>query len=88
MESFVVRVDGKDIGDLNAMDELQAIMDAYYDSMVKSIKSLATELDVSEECACDVLYLRSRSRWSPELEQRLIDMHREGNPPNICDFGC
>lgn len=54
----------------------------------EEVAALAQELQVSESCALDVLYLRTRSRWSEELEDELITLHRAGNPPNVNDFGC
>jgi len=52
------------------------------------IGDLAKELGVSKECASNVRYLRSRSRWTQELEDELIRLHKEGNPPNMNEFGC
>jgi hypothetical protein len=49
-------------------------------------ESLATELDCSAACAADVWYLRQRSRWTQELEDRLIELHDLGTPPNMCEF--
>ena len=49
---------------------------------------LAKVLDISEQCADDVLYLRSRRRWTPQLEAELIQLHKDGKPPNVYDFGC
>lgn len=51
------------------------------------IADLAKELNVSELCAGDVFYLRSRSRWSQELEDELIERHQNGERPNMNDFG-
>lgn len=51
-------------------------------------EKLAEELNVSPGCAIDILYLRTRSRWTQELEDELIRLHKEGNPPNIMEFGC
>lgn len=42
----------------------------------------------SQSCAADVRYLRSRSRWTQELEDELIRLHKEGKPPNMNEFGC
>lgn len=53
----------------------------------EAIKSLSKELNVSEGCANDVFYLRSRSRWTQELEDQLIELHRKGTPPDIYEFG-
>ena len=50
--------------------------------------NLAQAAQVSEECVSDVEYLRSRNRWSEELELELIALHKAGNPPNVNDFGC
>jgi len=50
--------------------------------------NLAQAAQVSEECVSDVGYLRSRSRWSEELELELIALHKAGNPPNVNEFGC
>lgn len=38
-------------------------------------------------CAMDVWYLRTRSRWTQELESKLIQLHQAGTPPNINEFG-
>jgi hypothetical protein len=58
-------------------------MDQYLDDA----RALAKELSVSEACATDVQYLRSRHRWTPELERELIALHAEGNPPDMMSFG-
>lgn len=44
--------------------------------------------DVDEACAIDILYLRTRNRWTADLEKELIDLHKAGIPPNIMEFGC
>lgn len=77
--------------DLTTVDDwssFQQIMDEYYEEHKKYIRSLALELKVSVGCATDVLYLRSRSWHTDELEKELIRLHQEGNPPNVCEFGC
>lgn len=51
------------------------------------IGDLAKELNVSELCANDIFYFRSRSRWSQELENELIDLHQKGERPNMNEFG-
>jgi len=53
----------------------------------EAISDLAKELNVSELCANDIFYLRSRSRWSPELENELIELHQKGERPNMNEFG-
>lgn len=54
----------------------------------KRAAALAESLNITEACAADVIYLRTRNRWTPELEKELIRLHKEGNPPNVMDFGC
>ena len=75
------------IGDPDKMARLQTVMDDIAESTDKYISALASKLNISEVCAHDVFYLRSRSRHTPELEAQLIALHAEGNPPNMCDFG-
>lgn len=51
------------------------------------ILDIMEEHDVSRACAQDVIYLRTRSRHTPELEKQLIDTHKKGIPVNILEFG-
>jgi hypothetical protein len=62
------------------------IYNNYYNEMESYFSSLAEELGCSNSCAMDVWYLRQRSRWTQALEDELIRLHNEGNPPNICEF--
>ncbi len=39
-------------------------------------------------CFYDVFYLRTRARWTEELEQELIRLWQAGTPPNVMEFGC
>jgi hypothetical protein len=59
----------------------------YYFALRAQTEALAQELGVSLTCAQDIEYLRTRSRWTPELEQELIDLHAKGEAPNMCEFG-
>jgi hypothetical protein len=43
---------------------------------------------ISPALAADIAYLRTRARWTEELEQELIRLHIAGTPPSMCDFGC
>ena len=71
-----------------ALDQLSELMAVVQDEMTEYIQKLAVELNVPEACAMDVYYLRTRSRWMPELEAELIQLHQQGTPPNMCEFGC
>jgi len=52
----------------------------------KTQKSLQEELNCSYACAGDIMYLHKCTRWTQELENKLIELHNAGTPPNILDF--
>lgn len=68
-------------------DDFQSAMDKVAEAHVAEVAKLSYELGVSESCAMDIAYLRTRSRHTPELEAELIELHKKGIPPNMCDFG-
>ncbi len=83
MENFCVDVP---FDDENAMDEFQKFMDACADSWNLEASKLAIELNISEGCANDILYLQTRSRWTQEKEDYLIWLcHNKKDMPNIMD---
>jgi hypothetical protein len=51
------------------------------------ISIIQKELNISTACAEDVLYLRTRERWTKDLEDKLIALHAINKPPNMLDFG-
>lgn len=67
--------------DKEGMAAFYDLMNGIQDATIEYIKKLAKELDVSEYCASDVYYLRTRSRHTPELEIELINLHKNGTPP-------
>ena len=67
--------------------DFQKFMDDWQTAHNESCAKLAVELGVSDACAVDVEYLRSRSRWTQALEDQLIALHKSGKPPNILEFG-
>lgn len=82
MSTFVA-----DLTKVNDWEAFQGAMGEYHDSLESHFTELAQSLGVSHGCAMDVWYLRQRSRWTPELEKKLIALHKQGNPPNINEFG-
>jgi hypothetical protein len=58
----------------------------FIDAFIQEAKNISEQLGVSESCGIDILYLRGRSRWTQELEDRLIELYKQGSPPNICEF--
>jgi hypothetical protein len=87
MKSFRTVLSQNDINNEETMKQLRDEMDAMQGLHDKFVKNLTKELNVSVHCANDIVYLRSRSRWTQELEDELIKLHKEGNPPNIFEFG-
>lgn len=82
--SFSVEVP---INDEEKMNVFQEAMDAYSDSMIQYEKDLAKELGCSEYCAQDIHYLRSRSRWTQELENELIELDKlDKHPPVLAGW--
>ena len=81
-----------DTSDPASIEEFEEFMDKIQDKHVKHVEDVRKSLslllgkDISIDCACDVVYLRTRSRWTEELEIELIRLHVEGNPPNISDW--
>lgn len=50
-------------------------------------EQLAKNLKVSLTCAYDILYLRTRSRWTQKLENELIQANKNGEFVNMNEFG-
>jgi hypothetical protein len=68
------------------VDLVQEFINSAQDAFIQEAKNISEQLGVSESCGIDILYLRGRSRWTQELEDRLIELYKQGSPPNICEF--
>jgi hypothetical protein len=65
-------------------DKFNALMYKVQDGYQEEIDNIQEEHQISSACAAAVWYLRSRSRWTEEKEQQLINMDRRGEPiPNV-----
>ena len=80
---------------LNAQEftkEQRVLMNEFLDATIannnKQSLLLAATLNITERCADDVAYLRTRNRHSQALEDELIALHKAGTPPKISEFGC
>jgi len=83
----VFSIDLQKVDEEGTWEQLQEFMDKLADMWNKNVDELAKKLNVSHSCASNIQYLRTRSQWTQELEQRLIDIDRSGNQqPNICEF--
>lgn len=76
--SLIVEVRQPTREDLNKLNEIGQAMAR---AINVGICAVQTELNVNEACAEDVWYLRTRERHTPELEQRLIQLHKSGFAP-------
>lgn len=83
-KTAVVELDQDDLNNPETMAGFQTMMDAWQDAMIEETGKVARELEVSENCASSVIYLRTRSRWTQEKEDQLIQWDREGTElPNV-----
>ncbi len=87
MKSYCIELTQEILNDPDKMELFQELMNKHAEATNKYIKDLAEELQVSETCAADVVYLRTRSRWTFELEMELMSLHAAGIPPNINEYG-
>lgn len=54
----------------------------------RTIKEIAVNLAISEEAALSVWHLRTKSHWSQDLENKLLEELRAGNEVDMKDYGC
>ncbi len=70
------------------MSDINDFFDELNRGREKHVKKEAKRLEISKDCAENVVYLRDRSRWSQRLEDELIRMDKAGEPaPNIMEYG-
>ena len=74
-----------DIMDQNKSVQESILLDGAIQNILDT--NLAKAESISNRCSADVIYLRSRSRWTIELENELISQHESGNAPDINTFG-
>lgn len=87
-EAYSVEIPTEKIQDPDFWKEFQKIMDEEARLMNEHIDSVARELGISVGCANDVVYLRGRSRWTQEMEDKLILWDKTNTRPenfNIMD---
>ena len=66
-------------------EEMNQLANAQQEYMIENINAIRDVLEVSEDTASAIHYLRTRSRWTEEKEQELIDRDRVGNPIPLHD---
>lgn len=65
------------------MAEFQEVMNRAHDELKDHIQGMADELGISWIDAGGIYQLRTRSRWSQELENRLISAYKAGHGNTI-----
>jgi len=63
--------------------EFNSVMNKINDEFVVYSEGVAKELNVPVGLALDIVYLRGRSRWSQELEDRVLRAYREKGVLNL-----
>ena len=66
------------------MKQFQEVMDDYHDELNNYISKLAKELHISDMQAGYIWYVRSRSRWTQTLENRIICAHQHTGECIVC----
>lgn len=86
MKSFCVEIPNPN--DIKKMSAFQDMMDSHQDEMTKYYQQEAKRLGVSYEAAVDIIYLRSRSRWTQQKEDVLVKLALANKlfPPMMEDF--
>lgn len=82
----MISLTGAQLNNPRVMEAFQEVMNAWQDEMILEMQRLSQELNISNECAMHVQYLRSRSRWTAEKERELISLYAQGNPPKLGEF--
>lgn len=71
------------INDPEAMTKFQETMDQHAEATNKHIDALGVELGISNQDAGSVYLLRTRSRWTQSLENRLVAAFKAGHGDKI-----
>lgn len=83
----VLTLNKEDLKDPGTMQVVNNLLDKQQDAWEAAIETIANTHNISNEFAGCVWYLRTRSRWSQEYEDRLIAMAHAGEAaPNMCDW--
>lgn len=65
------------------MEQFQQRVDKIAESLNLHITHVAKKLGVSHTTASNIVYLRGRSRWTQELEDRIVNASKAGHEINL-----
>ncbi len=72
------------VNDHQKMKDFNKAMDALQDQTIAHIRDEAKKLEINESDMSLIFYLRTRSRWTQEKEDYLIELSKAGKPlPNV-----
>ncbi len=81
VETFCVDIPA---GSTKDMAEFQAAMDMLQDEKIAEENRESKRLGISKDAASTIMYLRTRSRWTQEKENHLIQLDKQGETlPNV-----
>lgn len=65
---------------VESVEELDRLLNESMDRVDEAEKAVQEKYGVSHTTACAIVYLRSRSRWTPEKERELVARDKDGDP--------
>ncbi|RDJ35011.1 MAG: hypothetical protein DWQ19_09255 [Crenarchaeota archaeon] len=86
-QNGVMDFNQKDVNDPGTMLMVQTLLDRQQDSWTQEYLIIRDEFNLTDEYALAIWYLRTRSRWTQERENHLIEMCHNGEDcPNINEW--
>jgi hypothetical protein len=87
MKSFKIVLNTDEIKDPKVIDAVSSFLDEVADANEREITMIQREMGVTNRYACAIWYLSTRSRWTQELEDTLINMCKDGiDCPNMNEW--
>ncbi|SRR5229473_5135347 len=83
----VVRIELPSIDSEEQMEAFTQTMDILQQETYRYAQKIGKELHVSDRVALEIVYLRGRSRWSQELEERIVRAYTEKEVVIVCTSG-
>lgn len=84
---MIIELGPSDLNNPERMLDLNELMDKLQMVYIQEIQAIAQKFDIPDSYASCIWYLRTRSRWTQELEDKLISMSKNSEPcPNMCEW--
>lgn len=83
----MVKLSSADLNDAQKIEALNEFFDAQCAAQEEEVQSIQNDYSMTPEYAAAIWYLRTRSRWTQELEEQLVSMCRANDPcPNMNEW--